>query len=188
MPNQERRSTMKYAKRMLMVAGAVALAGIVGVAIAPKAAHGLAAAMVQVVNTAASPVIAQDTARQAAQIVTLSSVVDANSFSRVFLFNQLSPQGGTIGPAYVTPSGQNLVITSIEFAPTAGSGDLRLVLLNGFSINTYEEWSIPAGSVTDLQYPSGLVIGSGASPIIVPQSGSTTAAFNVYLHGYLTAN
>ena len=178
---------MKYAKRTLMVAGAMALAGLLGVAIAPRAAHGVVAAMVQVVNTAASPVIAQDTARQAAQIVTLSSVVDANSFSRVFLFNQVSPQGGTTGPAYVVPSGQNLVLTSIEFAPSAGSGSLKMVLLNGFS-DDYERWNIPAGSVTDLQYPTGLVIGSGASPIIVPDSGSTTAAFNVYLHGYLTSN
>jgi hypothetical protein len=179
---------MKYVKRMLMVAGGMALAGILGVAIVPKATHGLAAAMVQVVNTAASPVIAQDTARQAAQIVTLSGQVVANSFSRVFLFNQLSPQGGTTGPSYVVPSGQNLVITSIEFAPSAGSGSLKMVLLNGFNIETYEEWDIPAGAITALQYPTGLVIGSGASPIIVPNSGSTTAAFNVYLHGYLTAN
>jgi hypothetical protein len=179
---------MKYAKRMSMVAGTLALAGILGVAIAPRAAHGIAAAMVQVVNTAASPAITQDAARQAAQIVTLSGAVDANSFSRVFLFNQLSPQGGTTGPAYVTPSGQNLVITSIEFAPSAGNGSLNMVLLNGFNINTYERWNITAGSVTNLQYPTGLVIGPNASPIIVPDSGSTTAAFNVYLHGYLTAN
>ena len=55
---------MKYAKRMFMMAGAMTLAGILGVAMAPKAAHGIVAAMVQVVNTAASPVIAQDTARK----------------------------------------------------------------------------------------------------------------------------
>ena len=80
------------------------------------------------------------------------------------------------------------MITSIEFAPTAGSGDLRLVLLNGFTISIYEEWSVPAGSVTNLQYPSGIVIGPSVAPILVPSSGSSTAAFNVYLHGYLTAN
>lgn len=179
---------MKYAKRMLMVAGALALAGIMAIAFAPKVAHGLAAAMVQVVNTVASPAITQETNRQAAQILTLSTSVSAGSFSEVFLFNQLSPQAGTTGGSYTTPSGQNFVITSIEFAPTAGSGDLRLVLLNGFNINTYEEWSVPAGSVTNLQYPSGIVIGPSVAPILVPSSGSSTAAFNVYLHGYLTAN
>ena len=140
---------IKYAK-MLMVAGAAGLAGLLGVAIAPKAAHGIVAAMVQVANTVANPAITQETSRQAAQIVTLSTSVSAGSFSEVFLLNQLSPQGGTTGPSYVVPPGQNLVITSIEFAPSAGSGSLVLVFLNGFTINTYEQWKIPADSVTNL--------------------------------------
>lgn len=48
---------MKFVKRMLMVAGAVALAGLMGVMIASRAAHGIVAAMVQVVNTTANPVL-----------------------------------------------------------------------------------------------------------------------------------
>jgi hypothetical protein len=38
---------MKYVKRMLIVAGAVALAGILAVAFVPKVAHGLVAALVE---------------------------------------------------------------------------------------------------------------------------------------------
>jgi len=50
---------MQFAKRLLMGVGAAALAAILGMAIAPKAAHGLVAALVQVTNTAAAPAITQ---------------------------------------------------------------------------------------------------------------------------------
>jgi hypothetical protein len=42
---------MQFAKRLLMGVGAAALAAILGMAIAPKAAHALVAALVQVANT-----------------------------------------------------------------------------------------------------------------------------------------
>src|SRR5271170_5213996 len=47
---------MNFAKRFLMVAGAGALAGILAIAIAPKTAHALVAALVQVANTPSSAV------------------------------------------------------------------------------------------------------------------------------------
>jgi hypothetical protein len=47
---------MNFAKRILMVAGAGALAGILAIAIAPKTAHALVAALVQVSNTPSSAV------------------------------------------------------------------------------------------------------------------------------------
>jgi len=47
---------MNFAKRFLMVAGAGALAGILAMAIAPKTAHALVAALVQVANTPSSAV------------------------------------------------------------------------------------------------------------------------------------
>ncbi len=47
---------MNFAKRLVMVAGAVALAGTFGALLAPKAAHGIVATLVQVVNTSANPV------------------------------------------------------------------------------------------------------------------------------------
>lgn len=47
---------MNFMKRVLMVAGATALAGVFALMVAPKAAHGVVAALVQVVNTSANPV------------------------------------------------------------------------------------------------------------------------------------
>jgi len=46
----------KFGKRILMVTGAVTLAAILSASIAPRAAHALVAALVQVTNTAANPV------------------------------------------------------------------------------------------------------------------------------------
>jgi predicted outer membrane repeat protein len=47
---------MKFAKRLLMVAGAVALAGLFSVMLAPKTVHAVVATLVQVENTSANPV------------------------------------------------------------------------------------------------------------------------------------
>ena len=46
---------MNFAKRLLMVAGAVALAGIFGALLAPKTTHAIVATAVYMVNTAATP-------------------------------------------------------------------------------------------------------------------------------------
>ena len=49
---------MKFAKSLLMGTGSVALAGLLFSLLAPKAAHGLVAALVQVANTSSAPAIA----------------------------------------------------------------------------------------------------------------------------------
>lgn len=51
---------MKFAKSFLMGTGAVVLAGLVLTLVAPKAAHAIAATLVQVTNTSSNPVINQD--------------------------------------------------------------------------------------------------------------------------------
>src|SRR5260370_14026646 len=61
---------MNFAKRLLMIAGAVALAAIVGVILTRKAAHGIVATMVQVVNPPSQPVpVADQDARNSFEIV-----------------------------------------------------------------------------------------------------------------------
>ena len=51
---------MNFAKRFLAVAGAIAVAAILGAVVAPKAAHAVAAALVQVTNTTTNPVPSVD--------------------------------------------------------------------------------------------------------------------------------
>jgi hypothetical protein len=179
---------MTIVKRFIMGVGGIAILATLLQLAAPRAVHAIVATLVQVTNTAAAPAITQNVPNLASQIVTLTATVNADSFTEVFGFYQLSPQAALSTTGYRTPTTQSLVITSIEFSPTAGSGTLDLVLLDGFTLDTYEQWKVPAGSITDLQYPSGIVIGPNVDPIIVPSASSTTAAFNVYLHGYLTSN
>ncbi len=47
---------MNFAKLVLMVVGGVAVAGLLGAILTPKAAHGIVATLVQVANTSANPV------------------------------------------------------------------------------------------------------------------------------------
>jgi hypothetical protein len=100
---------MNFAKRLLMVAGAVALAGILGAQLAPKAAHGIVATLVQVVNTAANPVPTQAVDNHARHALGLdASVVIPDGQLGVF---------GTFGDAngpYTVPAGKRLVMESLS--------------------------------------------------------------------------
>ena len=64
---------MNFAKRLLMVAGAVALAGTFGALLAPKTAHAIVATLVQVANTSANPVPVQETRSPALSSFTVTS-------------------------------------------------------------------------------------------------------------------
>ncbi len=55
---------MNYAKRVLMGVGVVVIAAMMVALLAPKAAHGLVAALVQVTNTTANPVPTDDPAAE----------------------------------------------------------------------------------------------------------------------------
>ena len=70
---------MKFAKRLLMVAGAVALAGIVGAMIDPKGAHALVTALVTVANTSANPVPSVATDNPALQPFQTGGIVSGST-------------------------------------------------------------------------------------------------------------
>jgi hypothetical protein len=88
-----------------MVAGAGALAGILAIAVAPKTAHGLVAALVQISNTPSNPVPNRDVDLPArASIQQLSC--EGSSFA-----------GGDIlgcDPGFTVPAGQRLVLQQLE--------------------------------------------------------------------------
>lgn len=133
---------MRFAKRMLMVAGAVALAGLLGVAIAPKAAHGMVAALVQVTNTPANPVntLAADAAT-------------------AFVEESICNFGGTnscvVSPLYTVPAGQIAVIDSVSgycmVDPGAGEEALEFRLGYNSPSGTAVEASIAPSPV--FQFP-----------------------------------
>ncbi len=102
---------MNFAKRLLMVAGAVALAGTFGALLAPKAAHGIVATFVQVVNTSANPVPTLATDALSAFDVTAICSFGGGSFCGV-------------EPLYTVPAGQIAVIESTSGQCFIDAGNL----------------------------------------------------------------
>jgi len=99
---------MNLAKRLLMLSGAVALAGIMAVILSPKVAHAVATA-VQVVNDSAHPVptIATDNhARTAVSLIAGAALPDGSSSQQ----GQFSDNNGP----YTVPAGNRLVLESVS--------------------------------------------------------------------------
>jgi hypothetical protein len=174
---------MNFAKRFLMVAGAGALAGILAMAIAPQAAHGLVAALVQVVNTPTTAV----------------PVVQAPAASNVYLgactanFNGFSGLSCGMPP---TPVGRTLVIeaASIQSQTQTGSDPAVATLAVGdaFFYIPMEHQS-PSGFIDNYtgQLQGRIFIpavngSSGITPTCTVDLGidSSLGAFNCTISGY----
>lgn len=152
----------------------------------PREVHAVAAALVQVTNTSANPAVTEDISREASQIVHLTTLGKAYvANASMTQLHQYIP-GGTIGPGYVVPAGQNLVITSIE-ASVFTAGENYLNLYDSTTSGQREYWYMPNVGLTQLQFPSGFVYPAGSS-VYVYIGGQGTTQMAVDVHGYLTAN
>jgi hypothetical protein len=179
---------MKLAKRILMVGSVGALAGILAIAIAPKTAHGLVAALVQVSNTTANPVPTEDLRGSASQILELAC--PTNDGGEGFCI-QDDPSTPSSSP-FTVPTGQNFVITQIESLCSGGGNG---VLSLGYSISkvgdvindTSRVYEFPCNATTvEFNLQPGLVLSSTGNPIIFVAGKATDAP--TYVRGYLTAN
>ena len=172
--NTRTSSNLRFAKRFLIVAGAGALAGILAIAIAPKTAHGLVAALVQVSNTPAAPAITLDVSRLASQNVQLVCVGTQNC-------SHILPDGSSPVPTYIVPAGSSLVITAVQIN-TASSGSVQMNQASGSGESTRASWTFAAGGRFEFQYPSGIVFSTGSDLSI----SSVTPPFEeAFLTGYL---
>jgi hypothetical protein len=185
---------MKNAKSILIGTGGFVLAGLILTMLVPRAAHGLAATLVEITNTAASPVLSQvvntnafpvvtqTTSSQASQIVTLNCQI---YFLCVRIDGTATPIGTPTpltlsGAPYAVPAGQALIVTSIDVLPlggniTANQTNFQSCITNSaqFSNATstylacYETFSTPY-SVPQASYPlaSGIVISAGEVPMV----------------------
>jgi hypothetical protein len=177
---------MKLAKRLFMGIGGMVVAAALLTLVAPKTAHGLVTALVQVANTVANPAITEDTPHLASQIVELycqnfSSSADGSPCQ------QVAPGGGLIESSYFVPSGQNLVITNVEM-PTSGGGGHSLMTLTGYCTGlctvASRNWVVDNDGLThEFQLSPGFVMpgGSGVSTL-------GTSEATMFIRGYLTAN
>jgi hypothetical protein len=181
---------MRLLKQVVAVLGSVTMIAVLMAIIAPKTARSTVAAMVQVANTAAAPAITNEVPHLASQTVMLTTQVSITGGvpTNSYLF-QLSSNGTQSSSIFIVPSGENFVITSIQFDPTFGSGNSQLSIIEAASGNFYETWKVSLDSSTQFQYPSGLVFRPGTAPFVAFVTGGTAnATFSVYVHGYLTAN
>jgi hypothetical protein len=167
-------------------AGAVAIGALI--LIAPRAAHAVAATLVQVTNTTASPAITQSTNTQASQLVTLilpvNTALPPNS-GLVAMYQFLAPSGPGATP-YTVPAGQHLVVTGMDVNLAGGAAYIQLYLpWNGGA------WAISNAFLStqgfqQIQYPSGIVFDSGSQVYV--QNGGNSGTADIAIHGYLSAN
>ena len=173
---------MNVLKSKLFQMGAVlAVVGTIAVT-TPRAAHAVAAALVQITNTTANPGITQDATLAASQIVTLGiGPADLETGSEPM--QQYLPGSGLTGTAYVVPAGQHLVITGLDVQIYFGSGTLSLG--PGGGVGPVENFNLQSAQGTQqFQFPAGFVFPAGSNVVVGMNSGSVW----VVARGYLTAN
>jgi len=175
---------MNVLRKAVSALGGIFLAALLIAALAPKATHGLVAALVQVTNTSSNPAATLDNAHAAPWIVDLVCAA--------------APAGGNTGScgpggaAFTVPGGLALVITSMEFTPaTPGAGVYAPQLITttgGVNSDRGEQYYLPCASTTQLQFPSsGIVIGPNQELSFNNLKGSACGIYLINIHGYETA-
>lgn len=100
---------MTHMRKMLSALGGIFLAALLIAALAPRAARGVATALVQVANTRSAPVPVDTVRRSASNFITLNTGGTANSPGTTW--TQLFPDGSIVAAPFVLPAGQELVVT-----------------------------------------------------------------------------
>jgi hypothetical protein len=184
---------IRISKSVLAVGGVVLAGGLITV-MNPKTVHAVAAALVQVTNTASNPVVAQGIDKQAGNMVHLNcSVILSGS---LFTCTRSAADGSTTFH-YTVPEGESLVITAIDVQPTEVSvcpGNYFITLGTPEAVGVYLSVETTNAQVTThFTYPSGLVIGQGISPTWEGFGFTSTPGVScpgnesVNMFGYLTA-
>jgi len=167
--------------KKVLVVGSFGLLAIVCLFREPKVAHAVAAALVQVSNTAASPAVTQDVSKLSAQ---------ANQFWCPYSFVGCFFYPGTAS-AYTVPTGKTLMITAVDFVwegSGAPTGNLYTLYCGTSPIlaNDVGEWYLAGGaSPTHYSYPTGFPAPSGCEIHVV---SSVQSNYDVIVRGYVTAN
>jgi hypothetical protein len=179
------RKTMFKPSKSVLSFGAGALALGVLILAAPRAAHALAATLVQVTNTSANPAITQSVLTQASQLVSLYGCQCLANEVGLTNYYSFIPQGAAINSApYTVPANQSLVVTDIDASPF-GCGTVLLNINASIAAGPSAQLYLQGPVAPHVQYRSGVVFPPGSAPG-VQTSGCPELA--VYLHGYLTSN
>jgi len=185
---------IRLSKSVLAVGGVVLAGGLITL-MNPRTVHAVvAAALVQVTNTAANPAVTQSVGAQAGNMVHLSCPVtlERTNFACFhFLANGSDPV-----ESYTVPAGESLVITSLDVTPkdlTGCPGNYDLFVGTPSQVGAFLFVTTTNALVTThFAYPYGLVIGEGITPTFWGASatfaglGSCAGLVTVDIFGYLT--
>ncbi len=151
---------MKFAKRLLMVAGAVAIAGVLGVALVPRAVHAVVATLVEIVPGSTTHV-----GQNEGQLVSLECGTVSTPYCAA-----IDPDGTLASAAYVVPSGYMLIVTDWEWIGNGGSAQGSFTfdsLRNVAGGNFVESGALVTTTGTDTydheHFATGIRIGSGVT-------------------------
>lgn len=196
---------MRVSRSVITACGAVLAAVAIGFT-NPKAVHAVTAALVQVTNTAANPVVTQTVGQQAGQVVMLACVPVYESAAGACYRITNGVQGSTV---YSVPSNESLVVTAAYVDPhlpaqnaalahpECNAGREDAIYLNGGTASNPIQvlaWQVVNNSVaTNFTYPSGVAI--GPSSTLTPAGGFYNTTLDsecgvdaILLYGYLTAS
>jgi hypothetical protein len=179
-----------FGTRTFALAAVPLALGTIGL-VMPQRAHGIAAALVQVTNTAANPGVMQNMETTAPQQVELM-VPGGNTIypgTTVQMHRNTAAQGEAPN-GYVVPEGQSLVITSMD-VNTYYPGGAGMILLAGVAIGLEPMETVYAATqgFTEARFQSGLVFPTGSTVYVTNTTNVTGGnGGDVTVHGYLTAN
>lgn len=128
---------MKFAKSFLTGTGAVLLAGLVFTLLAPKAAHAIAATLVQVTNTSANPVPNKD--------------VDQQGRLLYQYYSNCTSTNGTCTITYpAVPAGQRLIIQHVSaIVETPSATTLNVVQFRGGGVYEFLPYQLATANYTN---------------------------------------
>jgi hypothetical protein len=170
-----------FRKSALSFAGVAAAALLLALA-SPRTVQAFSAALIRIANTAEEPAIVEDVPHFASHLVTLTGSFDGAQNTYPY-FSPLGPDSKVLNGDFVVPAGQSFVITSVEILPYGNPSAWVRLYNYDVAYLQYGYWFTPnSAGTTELQFPSGIVVGSGINLAL-----NSSGAF-VTVHGYLTPN
>lgn len=109
---------MNFIGKAVTTLGGIFLAALLLAALAPKATHGLVAALVQVANVRSAPVPIDTVRNSASNFITLETQVLSSSGGSAWA--ELFPDGSYGFSPYALPAGEQLVVTDVNVVAFCG--------------------------------------------------------------------
>ncbi len=167
-----------------LAGGAIAIAALA--AFAPKAAHAVTAALVQVTNTIPNPAITHAVRDSASQIILLHPPFNADVTSgQQVNMRQVTASSGLSANDYVVPSGQSLVITDLNFEENDTLSSQMILRTDASTLLPLQYFYFTGRGTHDYHFQTGIVFPAGSHVILENQGPGDVS---VSLSGYLTSN